>query len=138
MPPRRWPVTNLELLQHAPQLSKSNSQTSALQRFCTVVLFSPSDQLPSLFPSSKLNRDRPKFCPLSTFLLKVSRQPATHAQPLDLNTRGCNNCNLSPLCFHGLTNCFSRNSLVFKIFCVAPRGVPRISSKERKNDPANR
>src|SRR5258708_32669728 len=84
----RWPVTNRELLQDAPQLSKSDRQTSALQRFRTVVLFRPSDQLPRRFPSSKLNRDRPKSCPLSTFLLKVSRQPATHAQPFDLNASG--------------------------------------------------
>ena len=29
---------------------------------------------------------------------------------------------LSPLCFHGLTNCFSRKPFGFRIICVAPRG----------------
>src|SRR5882762_799149 len=28
---------------------------------------------------------------------------------------------LSPLCFHGLTNCFSRKPFVFIMICVAPR-----------------
>src|SRR5882762_6517256 len=31
---------------------------------------------------------------------------------------------LSPLCFHGLTNCFSRKPFVLITLCVAPRGVP--------------
>ena len=31
------------------------------------------------------------------------------------------NLNLSPLCFHGLTNCFSRNSFPLINICVAPR-----------------
>src|SRR5882762_8460862 len=31
---------------------------------------------------------------------------------------------LSPLCFHGLTNCFSRKPFIFKNICVAPPGVP--------------
>jgi hypothetical protein len=56
--------------------------------FRAVALFRPSDQLPRRFPSSKVNRDRPEFCPLSTFLLQVSGQPAAHVQPLDLNTSG--------------------------------------------------
>ncbi len=30
---------------------------------------------------------------------------------------------LSPLCFHGLTNCFSRNPFILITICVAPRGV---------------
>src|SRR5579864_7538512 len=28
-------------------------------------------------------------------------------------------CFLLPLCFHGLTNCFSRNPFLFKTICVA-------------------
>jgi hypothetical protein len=28
---------------------------------------------------------------------------------------------LSPLCFHGLTNCFSRNPFLLRNICVAPR-----------------
>src|SRR5882724_7944083 len=31
---------------------------------------------------------------------------------------------LSPLCFHGLTNCFSRKAFVFKKICVATRVYP--------------
>ena len=31
---------------------------------------------------------------------------------------------LSPLCFHGLTNCFSRKPFVFKEICVATRVYP--------------
>src|SRR5882762_3110154 len=31
---------------------------------------------------------------------------------------------LSPLCFHGLTNCFSRKPFILITICVAPRGVP--------------
>src|SRR5712675_2112081 len=31
---------------------------------------------------------------------------------------------LSPLCFHGLTNCFSRKPFVFIMICVAPRVSP--------------
>jgi len=32
---------------------------------------------------------------------------------------------LSPLCFHGLTNCFSRKPFLFKNICVAPRVCPQ-------------
>src|SRR5258708_37584499 len=38
------------------------------------------------------------------------------------------NPNLSTLCFHGLTNCFSRNHFVLINICVAPRGVPSATS----------
>ena len=31
---------------------------------------------------------------------------------------------LSPLCFHGLTNCFSRKPFIIKNICVAPRVSP--------------
>ena len=34
---------------------------------------------------------------------------------------------LSPLCFHGLTNCFSRKLFVFREICVAPRVCPMCS-----------
>jgi hypothetical protein len=33
---------------------------------------------------------------------------------------------LSPLCFHGLTNCFSGKPFVVREICVAPRGVPYV------------
>src|SRR6267378_3318115 len=33
---------------------------------------------------------------------------------------------LSPLCFHGLTNCFSRKPFVFRKICVATPGVPYV------------
>src|SRR6266481_6043726 len=39
--------------------------------------------------------------------------PQLHVAPLQIN--------LSPLCFHGLTNCFSRNPFILNIICVAPR-----------------
>src|SRR5260221_14741967 len=48
-------------------------------------------------------------------------------------TRQANRCNslstshkpvLSPLCFHGLTNCFSRKPFAFINICVAPRVSP--------------
>src|SRR6266481_4135961 len=32
--------------------------------------------------------------------------------------------NLSALCFHGLTNCFSRNPFILITICVAPRVCP--------------
>jgi len=34
--------------------------------------------------------------------------------------------NLSPLCFHTLTNCFSRNPFVFTLICVAPGVTPSL------------
>src|SRR6266436_5379592 len=34
---------------------------------------------------------------------------------------------LSPLCFHGLTNCFSRKPFDLITICVAPGGVPSYS-----------
>jgi hypothetical protein len=37
---------------------------------------------------------------------------------------------LSPLCFHGLTNCFSRKPFIIKNICVAPPGVPPNRSSE--------
>src|SRR5882762_11303770 len=36
---------------------------------------------------------------------------------------------LSPLCFHGLTNCFSRKPFAFINICVAPPGVTPNSSR---------
>jgi hypothetical protein len=38
---------------------------------------------------------------------------------------------LSPLCFHGLTNCFSRKPFIFKNICVAPRVYPPKPSSRR-------
>jgi hypothetical protein len=41
---------------------------------------------------------------------------------------------LSSLCFHGLTNCFSRKPFVFRKICVAPRvypTAPKFSSRLR-------
>ena len=32
---------------------------------------------------------------------------------------------LSPLCFHGLTNCFSRKPFILRNICVAPRVCPQ-------------
>src|SRR6267154_4431347 len=131
----RWPVTNRELLQDAPQLSKSDRQTSALQRFCTVVLFSPSDQLPRRFPSSKVNRDRPKFCPLSTFLFEVSRQPATHAQPLNLNTSGRQQLQFVAPLFSWSYELLFPQLYCFQNLLRCPRGVPPESHprKEKMN-----
>ena len=40
--------------------------------------------------------------------------------PLSVSRRLCGNLNLFALCFHGLTNCFSRNPFLFTIICVAP------------------
>ena len=78
------------------------------------------------------------YSPPSPFLLTGARQPATQTGLSTSKSAGVNAVSLSLLCFHGLTNCFSRNSLVFKIFCVAPGVYTPNPSKERKNDPANR
>jgi hypothetical protein len=43
---------------------------------------------------------------------------------------------LCPLCFHGLTNCFSRKPFPFTIICVAPRVSPNAAkSAEMKPQP---
>ena len=61
-----------------------------------------------------------------------NRLPSTPSQFVSDSRRGsrsqqrlplcsARNPNLSPLCFHGLTNCFSRNSFPLINICVAPR-----------------
>lgn len=47
-------------------------------------------------------------------------------------------CFFRPLCFQQLTSCFSRISLIFKVFCVAPGCHPTSASKGTKHDSANR
>jgi hypothetical protein len=49
-----------------------------------------------------------------------------------------NHPTLCPLCFHGLTNCFSRKPFAFTIICVAPAGVTSASApachRERRDE----
>jgi hypothetical protein len=40
---------------------------------------------------------------------------------------------LSALCFHGLTNCFSRNPFSFTNICIAPRCTPRGANSQIRN-----
>jgi hypothetical protein len=83
-----------------------------------VIVRNPARSLPFFLPPLR----NPQFIP------GISISKTDHATT----------SSLSSLCFHGLTNCFSRNSLVFKIFCC-PRGVPPnpIQGKIRKTQLAN-
>src|SRR6267154_4007519 len=58
-------------------------------------------------PSSILDRNRFKRQADRCHSLSTSHKPV-----------------LSPLCFHGLTNCFSRKPFAFINICVAPRVSP--------------
>src|SRR6267154_3612669 len=53
--------------------------------------------------------------------------------PLDSTDPSCclsykQSADLSPLCFHGLTNCFSRKPFVLITICVAPGCTPLVPS----------
>ena len=94
-----------------------------MANFCT------SNQFRQLHNATKINRDRQSparfprkfqstlYRPLQVDSDSQSRTYYQQCPPL------CSprNPNLSPLCFHGLTNCFSRNSFPLINICVAPR-----------------
>ncbi len=61
-----------------------------------------------------------------------SARPVARTSNLELPTS-----NSLPLCFHILTNCFSRNPFVFTFIRIAPGVTPNPTYKGKKNDPAN-
>ena len=65
-------------------------------------------------PAFQRSSSRPAPKP-SASLLSPEGQPQTIQPQIPI---------LSPLCFHGLTNCFSRKPFIFKNICVAPRVCP--------------
>jgi hypothetical protein len=86
---------------------------------------SPVTPKSPLLRKKRKNRSLQVLClPLLQTPCRVSPFPATLTQ-----TPGMGVCSdavpltnpiLSALCFHGVTNCFSRNSFIFTIICVAP------------------
>jgi len=85
------------------------------------------------------NPARLAFVSHSSYFAAVNLRPAASTAPVPnfdfrfsfLNL-GISSPILPALCFHGLTNCFSRNSLVFKTFCVAPGVYRPISFQGKK------
>jgi hypothetical protein len=66
-------------------------------------------------------------------LFSVSSVPGLSALCVELFSVAV--ATLPTLCFHQLTNCFFRNSRVFKNFCVALCFFQIPSQKENQNDP---
>src|SRR5258708_209559 len=73
-----------------------------MSRYVSLVLVRPHSRRSS-------SRPRTQTVHKSSF----ARKPTASNPNLKIPT-------LSPLCFHGLTNCFSRNPFIFKNICVAP------------------
>jgi len=101
-----------------PNLQSKNSWAS-----CTSTATSAScPRVPRLlpFPRSSLKRSSMHFT------LSISHQPRARIRPLSpLPARDpASPLTNSALCFHALTNCFFRNSFLFKIICVAPCFFP--------------
>jgi len=71
----------------------------------------------NLQPVSLTDSDRLRNQPSELFC--DFRRPSDSQQSVPFSSP--RNPNLSPLCFHGLTNCFSRNSFPLINICVAPR-----------------
>src|SRR6266478_3081951 len=69
-----------------------------------------------------------------------AKTPGVGVSPLlpftSLVSRITSHPTLCPLCFHGLTNCFSRKPFAFTIICVAPRVSPPalLSHRERRDE----
>ena len=66
----------------------------------------------------------PAFQPIHFAPRTQTAGKSSFSRRANLRATQSKNSQLSPLCFHGLTNCFSRNPFIFKNICVAPPGVP--------------
>src|SRR5882762_9534465 len=99
---------------------KSPSARSALRRIVHISALGVSKSNPLHSHSSKFFVAPKKLNP---FVIKQIQTPTPTSQGgVSLSHRGPpQQASLLALCFHGLTNCFSRNPFVLIIICVAPR-----------------
>jgi len=98
----------------------------------TVPLFSCFDVTSLVILPRRLCKSLSSRAPNFSTLPRIARHPqavsAPHLKDSNImrNTTNliCQAGLLWSLCFHGLTNCFSRKPFVFREICVAPGGVP--------------